>query len=608
MNFRRCRLYICSLVVCETVLFSNPSEVPLQSPDFAVASPDSLLEGPAVKEEGLTAALGNLDPILSPEYDEHQGEAVQDIQVGITRLPEMSKFRGLVLVDSIDHLLNESELESIEGLTVFGVEIPGSVKTLNQVLKPVYVDQECNEETVQNIKRKIYSYTQDQERPFVVVSIPPQRIASGVLQCVVEESRLGELKVVGNKWLPPQRVARYFKIKPGDPISQRRIAKDLNFANRNPFRRVDVVYSPGDKINTTDLTIEVTDRKPYRFYAGADNSGVPPTGRQRFFAGFSWDQVFNLDHTFFYQYTTNYDARRFHANTFQYMALLPNESILNFYGGFSILHANLPSPNRKNKGTNVQASVRYHQPLMPMHDFTQEFVVGFDVKNTNNTMEFVDYAPAFGQTVNLTQFVGGYQCGWKKNPHIFHMGAEVLFSPMRWIPGQEDSDFASLRPGAKNRWIYAVMFGDYQYALPYSFVYTAFFRGQWSSQTLLPSEQLGLGGYDTIRGYDQRQYNADNGIYVSQEVHTPTFSVVRSKKPHKDQMYFLAFLDMGYGMDKVPVPGVKQHNYLIGAGPGFRYFFGSYLSARLDMGFKLHHQEDFTGGDIMFHFNVTGSY
>ena len=525
-----------------------------------------------------------------------------------TLFPEAQKLRGVVLVDSEEHLLDANELAEIQGLAVYGVDIPGSVQSLEKCLTPVYANQVCNAEVVQQVKQKIYAYAQEHERPFIVVSAFPQDASSGVLQCVVEESRLGQLKVVGNQWTPPERVAQYFKIQPGDVISQRRMAKDLNFANRNPFRRVQIVYSPGEEINTTDITLEVADRQPYRFYVGADNTGVPPTGRQRAFAGFSWGKIFNLDHTFFYQYTTNYNVNRFHANTFQYMALLPNESILNLYGGFSILHAKLSSPNRRNTGTNIQGSLRYHLPFLPIHDFTHEMVIGMDVKHTNNTMEFVDFTPTFGQTVNLTQFIGGYQCGWTKNPHDVHGGVEILFSPMQWIAGQTNADFQSLRPGAQNKWMYAVVFGDYRYNLPHAFAYTAFFRGQWSSQTLLPSEQLGIGGYDTVRGYDQRQYNADSGFYISQEIHTPTFSVIRRKKPHADQMYFLAFLDVGYGIDKVAVPGVKQSDYLMGVGPGLRYSFGAHFTARCDMGVKLHRQENFTGGDVMLHFSAIGSY
>lgn len=520
---------------------------------------------------------------------------------------EQPAVRAVVLLPDRSRLLSQRELHCVKDLHVVGMQIPGVSRRLQYAVQTQYVGQTINDELLQSLKKTLYEYFRGCDRPFVTIGVPEQDCSSGVVQLVVQESKVGKVSVVGNRWLPAKRVARYFALQPGQPICCDVISKDLNFVNRNPFRRVSVAYAPGAERNTTDVVLEVQDRRPYRFYMGFDNTGVVTTGRQRAFAGFSWDQVFGLDHTFFYQYTTNYDIKRFHANTFQYMAMLPRETILNLYGGYSVVHADLPNPSRHNKGSSAQASLRYHMPAIPIHGFTQELIVGFDWKNTNNTMEFVDYAPVFGHTVNLTQFVLGYQWGWDGGVNSIRSGAEGLFSPGRLLPNQTDADFQSLRPGAKSTWIYGVFFFNYRRALFRSTSYSFFLRGQWSSAALLPSEQLGIGGYDTVRGYDQRQMNADNGFYLSHEFHSAPFSLL-SKKKNPDRMYFLAFLDLGYGTDKVAVPEVKPRNWLMGAGPGVRYCWTPYIDGRLDVGFKLHNQKVFTGGSPMVQFSIVGSY
>lgn len=521
---------------------------------------------------------------------------------------QSEEIQGIVLVGSPAELLKGEKLASSYHLQLYSINLPGSPSRLQAALIPYYVDQPWNEETIRGIKQAVYRYYQDQGHPFVLITIPQQDKKSKVVQLIVEESHLGQIEVVGNRWTPTKRFLRYFKTKPGDPINERRISKDLNFTNRNPFRRVDLIYSAGVQENTTDLTIQVEDRKPYRFYLGFDNTGVPTTGRQRVFAGFSWDQLFDLDHVIFYQYTTNYNANRFHANTFQYMAFLPLEMILNLYGGFSLVHANINSPNKKNKGTNIQGSIRWQMPLLPFRYFSHEVSIGFDIKNTNNTMEFVDFSPTFGQTVNLTQFMAGYQCKWDSRSALMSAGLEIYFSPVEWLPNQSNGDFASLRNGAQNKWVYGTAFYQLQKSLPLSCASTLYMRGQLSNKPLLPSEQLGLGGYDTIRGYDERQYNGDNGLFLTSEFHTPKFSLFGSKKAPRDQMYFLLFLDGGFGFDIISVPDVKKHNFLVGTGPGIRYSYGSYFNARCDWGIKLHQQNDFTGGASMVHFSVNGSY
>lgn len=519
-----------------------------------------------------------------------------------------AELQGVVLVGQKKVLLSSKELRNIYGVHVYEVDLPGSLPELQSALNPVYLHKRWTPETVSEIKQAVYRYYQKKQRPFIVISVPRQDKESYVLQLLIEESKLGIVEVVGNRWTSSKRIKQYFTTKPGEPISLRRLSRDVNFMNRDPFRFVNAIYSPGAKENTTDITLDVHDRKPYRFYAGFDNTGVLATGRQRVFAGFSWDQVFGLDHVFFYQYTTNYNAQRFHANTFQYMALLPCQNVLNLYGGFSVVHANIPSPNRNNKGTNIQASLRYQIPLYPYRFFSHEIVAGVDVKNTNNTMEFVDFSPTFGQTVNLTQLVLGYQAKWGNKRNVLEGGIEVLCSPVAWLPNQTNADFGSLRPSAKHEWTYATAFVKFQQPLPRDFSYEVFIRGQMSSQVLLPSEQLPLGGYGSIRGYDVRQFNADAGFFANIEFHSPGFSVIRRKQPHKDNLYFLVFLDGGYGIDKVPVPEIKPHEYLIGIGPGVRYSLDSYLTARCDWGIKLHHQDGFTGGGSMVYFSVIGSF
>ena len=503
--------------------------------------------------------------------------------------------RGMILIGEEGALLGGERLQEIEGVQIEKLDLPGSFSGLVEELKPLYLGKEWNEENTRAIRQQIYRHYQQNHRPFVTVAIPDQNQASGILQILVEESRLGKVEIVGNRWTQTKRLANYFHTQAGDPISLQQVSKDVRSMNRNPFRRVDVSYRPGTEVNTTDLTLEVNDRRQIKVYAGVDNTGVLTTGRERAFAGFSWNQVFGLDHIFSYQYITNFHSNRLQGHVFQYTALLPTEVLLNFYGGFSSVRTILHSPHRTNKGANLQGSIRCHIPFLSGLFFTQEALFGWDIKNTNNTVEFVDSIPTFGQTVNLAQGMFGYQAKWEKEQRLASLNADFLFSPGGWLPHQSDSDFASLRAGAKNHWIYARAAFHFQDGLPRSFLWKAYLRAQWSSQILLPSEQLGLGGYDSVRGYDERQLNADSALLGSLELHAPAFSLFRKQQ---DKMGFLLFAD----------GGAADHNFLVGAGPGLRYAFGASLTARCDWGFKLHHQKAFTGNSSMIHFNLTGSF
>lgn len=514
--------------------------------------------------------------------------------------------KGILLVGKKELLAKKKELIEIEGIELREVELPS--KGLEKHLEAI-LGEPFNHDTIRTIKNQIYQFYRDNDRPLVLISLPNQRPATGTVQVLIEESRLGEVKVVGNKWTPAKRYENYFATKPGETISQRNISRDMDFINRGPFRAVNVSYSPGARPQTTDVTLEVVDRRPYFFYAGCDNAGVPTTGRQRIFAGFGWDQIWGADQSLYYQYTTNYNTSRYHSNTFQYVALCPWKGIFNLYGGFSTVSATLDPSPLNNKGTNAQASLRYITPFGVTRQFSQEIIGGFDWKNTNNTLEFSDATPVFGQTVNITQWIVGYKCRYEEKNVTVEGDVEGVFSPFQWFPNQTSADYESLRPGADNRWFYLLANCFIRCALPHKMATHIRINGEASLQTLLPSEQLGVGGYDSVRGYDQRQFNGDSGLIVSWELHSPPFTVWKTKvKKRENLAHFLYFLDGGLGYDNVKVPDVPRFNTLAGTGIGLRYFLSDHLKARIDYGIKLHQQADFTGGASEVHFNVTGSF
>jgi len=101
---------------------------------------------------------------------------------------------------------------------------------------------------------------------------------------------------------------------------------------------------------------------------------------------------------------------------------------------------------------------------------------------------------------------------------------------------------------------------------------------------------LGLGGYDTVRGYDEREVNGDNGYLVSTEVATPPVSLLNifGCQKVKDQLQFLGFVDYGgTSLHQITPADTNPNTNLLGIGPGFRYAINPYLSVRFDYGFQM---------------------
>jgi hemolysin activation/secretion protein len=123
--------------------------------------------------------------------------------------------------------------------------------------------------------------------------------------------------------------------------------------------------------------------------------------------------------------------------------------------------------------------------------------------------------------------------------------------------------------------------------------------------------QLGFGGYDTIRGYDTRIVNADQGLIISNELRTPSMSllsVLGIKKHPEDKLQFIGFLDYGLAADKHLLPGESATTALMGAGPGLRYALASCLTVRADYGWQLINEPADRTNAMRWHVGTVLSY
>lgn len=276
-----------------------------------------------------------------------------------------------------------------------------------------------------------------------------------------------------------------------------------------------------------------------------------------------------------------------------------------YIGGYARVHPNLSLPATRNRGWSMQTSLRYVIPFTSYSHLTHEVSLGGDFKRTNNTVEFSDNSPTIASNVNLTQVALEYKGVYSSNYNRIDYQMQGFCSPGRWLADQTNTLYSQLRPDAKNHWLYGRLHCTASQKLPKDFYFSVAFSGQLSNQNLLPSEQFYIGGYDTVRGYDERELNTDTGLYVRTELHTPSFHFSAS---YCDKLELLVFLDYGYANNHTPIPPEGKKSHLMSVGPGLRYAFSNYLAARLDYGIQLYHKSFFGSDRQRVHFGVIASY
>jgi hemolysin activation/secretion protein len=142
--------------------------------------------------------------------------------------------------------------------------------------------------------------------------------------------------------------------------------------------------------------------------------------------------------------------------------------------------------------------------------------------------------------------------------------------------------------------------------LPTGFLLNTTASGQVSDSRLFVSEQFGLGGFNTVRGYDYREVNGDEGYLINVEIRSPALDSqdLLSKLKFGVETQLLAFWDFGYSRLNKPDLAETTDVYLASYGLGLRATVTDYVQTSVDYGWQLKDIES-AAGNGRFHVNVT---
>jgi hemolysin activation/secretion protein len=108
-----------------------------------------------------------------------------------------------------------------------------------------------------------------------------------------------------------------------------------------------------------------------------------------------------------------------------------------------------------------------------------------------------------------------------------------------------------------------------------------------TSAPLVASEQFGLGGPDTVKGYYFKEITGDNAFNVNAELRGLPI-------PDNEVLQLSLGFDYGFIQQRNPQPGQPKFQSLMGYGPGVRinYPFNiesrpNYFALRFDVGFPI---------------------
>jgi hemolysin activation/secretion protein len=467
--------------------------------------------------------------------------------------------------------------------------LPEPEKLVNQLSQ--HLGQPVSIASINALSAEIVKFYRAHDRPLVDVTIPEQDITGGVLHLSLLESRLGAVRAEKNHWFRSSLLEAQVRSRPGEAIYASHILEDLQWLNNNPFRQVNAIYTPGKTFGTTDLVLETQDRFPIRFYTGYENTGTAITGSERWLAGFNWGNVLGLDQLLSYQFTTSDDFKSSLSHSFSYNIPLPWRHTLMFFGSLSQSDApvvvNLQQFN--SGGESSQASFRYTVPLPGVSWLKQDLFTGFDFKRSNNNLDFGGIR-VFDKNADIFQWIAGYECQARDRLGVTTLNATGFYSPGNLDASNTDPIFTQSRAFAQANYFYSRLTLERLNRLPAEWSLDLRATAQWSDGNLLASEQLGVGGSTSVRGYDEDVARGDAGWLLSAELRTPPLKFLGrlgGRYAREDALQLLGFLDYGGARNHTLLAGEDLQQNLSSIGIGIRYSVTTYLSIRCDYGWQL---------------------
>ncbi|NVN06766.1 ShlB/FhaC/HecB family hemolysin secretion/activation protein [Asaia spathodeae] len=445
------------------------------------------------------------------------------------------------------------------------------------------------------IARQVDAFYRSEGHPFVTLTIPPQNVSNGVIQILVTEYRLGEVRTKGNRWFSDRLIVQQSGLRPNQFLTLSAVQEDLDRLNTNPFRSTDAIFTAGQTQGTTDVILQTQDRLPLHVYASYDNAGVPVLGQSEWAVGGTWGNVAGLGQTLSYQFTHSV-SDRYSGHALTWTAPLPWQDHIQVFGAYSWQKPDLGADNRDlgQSGHSGQASFRYIHDL-PTISFGRkmrlihDIQAGFDFKTTNNSLEFGGIN-VFASQAEVAQFPIVYNATMNDPWGQTSFQNQLIFSPGGLTGANRRRNFDVLVSGANDRYVYDSLSLTRTTWLPAKFSWILQATGQVSSTNLMYSNQLALGGLYTARGYNTDTVLGSEGVSVTNDLRAPAFSLLDPlglRSALRDSEQIGVFFDYGHVTQVKSIPNARSATDLSSVGLDLHSVIGRYANLTFNVGWRL---------------------
>jgi hemolysin activation/secretion protein len=429
----------------------------------------------------------------------------------------------------------------------------------------------------------------------VVAFLPEQTSAGGQVRITVIEGRLATVGVAGNKQFTEANIrASLPALVVGQTPRVREIDAQIQLANENPGKQIEVLLQPGGGAGQVEARITVTEEPITRWTASLDNTGNAQTGRARASLGYQHAALWSLDHVLSLQAQVapeKLDAVTVLSANYR-LPFYAQGAALDVYAAYSDVDGGTtgtPAGPLQFAGKGRIAGMRLTKYLPRLGEVDQRVVLGLDHRDYINNCAIIGLPAGAcgnaGESVSVQPISLEYvvQRGGSSP-----MGASIGLQHNLQLGGSHagDANFEAVRPGSKPRYTLLRFSLFAAPALAEDWRVQARVVGQASAHALVSGEQFGIGGASSVRGYEERELTGDSGFSATLEVTSPNLMpwLRPGAADSGSSLNLVSFLDAGWVSNRLQTPCRLNQTEcsLGGVGLGLRYASGP-LQLRLDL-------------------------
>ena len=432
--------------------------------------------------------------------------------------------------------------------------------------------QHALESLEQSYKKKGYGMVQ--------VYLPEQELDKGIIIFNVIEPKISTLTVQGANHFNLENIEKSIvSLDKGKTPNTKEIAKNLTLINENPAKKTTVQFIASDEDGLLNALVNVDDKNPSTYSISADNTGSKSTGELRLGLAYQHANITNNDDIFNLHDTFSEKSNALNAYSFGYHIPLYNlNSSVDVFAGYSDVDSGIIQNIYKVSGKGTVFGARYNQILSRKDNYTHRISYGLDYRNYETNAVFVFGGGSLIPDIKVKPLSITYTGQWTSTGKA--TGFNIQFHYNAFTNDTDDIKFNSSRTGAKANYTIFRFGVEHARAFSKNWQMRLALTGQQTSNALISGEQFGVGGANSVRGYNERDVSDDKGLQATAEVYTPNFAKTLNIE---GDIRALFFYDTGQVSRNLPQPGETTSSSISSFGVGIRLNYMNNLTFKLDI-------------------------